>query len=191
MKGNKESCRAEVRRRLRLMTAEQMRLAGSAIGENVVATDEFNKASTVGCYLAMPSEVRTDGIIAACRAAGKRVAVPAFHAGDGSYRMAELEPDAKLAAGRWNIPEPESAIEADMRSIDLILVPGMALDSAGNRIGHGGGYYDRMLSSCAGGRPFKLALAFALQLFDSVPADEHDIRVNAIATENGILKIEA
>ncbi len=189
MKRNKKFYREEVGRHLAAMPEEQVHRSSDAIKTHVLAMREFNDARAAGCYLAMSHEVQTDALIAECRADGKLVAVPAFIEEDGFYRMATFAPDAVLAAGKWNIREPRNIEEVEMDRIDIMLIPGVAFDRAGHRVGHGGGYYDRMLSYARHRSPFKLALAFAGQLFDAVPSDDHDIPVDAIATEDGILMI--
>lgn len=95
---------------------------------------------------------------------------------------------ADLEAGRWGIREPimSAPVWPYVSDIDVVVVPGLAFDSKGGRLGYGGGYYDafmRRYKEQAGKEPFKLALAFDAQLVSEVPMDDHDFRVDAIVTE--------
>lgn len=93
-----------------------------------------------------------------------------------------------LEPGKWGIREPAPSVPpwTQLSVIDAMLVPGLAFDRQGGRLGYGGGYYDAFVRACraaAGREPFKLALAFEAQLVPDVPMDAHDFRVDAIVTE--------
>ena len=93
-----------------------------------------------------------------------------------------------LVPGFMDIPEPTASCEpVDPQEVDLVLVPGVAFDRQGNRLGYGGGYYDRFLQQCAAPR---VALAFATQLVDHVPTEPHDLRVHAVVTDEEVIRIE-
>lgn len=91
-----------------------------------------------------------------------------------------------LSKGSFGImePAPDNRM-ADCDKIDLIIVPGLAFDKIGNRIGHGKGYYDRFLSRCSKNTVL-LGVAYSFQILDNIPADDFDKRVNAVISENGI-----
>ena len=92
--------------------------------------------------------------------------------------------DADLAPGTWGIPEPipERCPEVELTAVEFVLVPGVAFDRELRRLGYGGGYYDRILSELLGRVP-AIAIGFAMQVVERVPADEHDMRVPALITE--------
>ena len=165
--------------------------ASAAIGRHVSALDEFRRAGTVAAYLAMAQEVQTQGLVAACRTAGKQVAVPAFCSAAGVYRWAWLRSGDPVAAGRGRVAEPANPDWVSAAVIDLALVPGVAFDRSGNRLGHGRGWYDRLLAPCGVRVTCRAGLGFEFQLVPHVPADEHDIRMDLVITECGVVRVRA
>ncbi len=91
----------------------------------------------------------------------------------------------ELKKGRFGIPEPAEPVFAAEDELDLILVPGVAFDRVGRRVGHGGGFYDRLLPQY---RVSRAGICFDFQCLGAVPAEEHDIRMNWVVTETQILK---
>jgi 5-formyltetrahydrofolate cyclo-ligase len=138
----------------------------------------------VACYLATPGEVGTDRILRACFEAGKTVAVPARRGAPSDYGLCLLTPGAPLRAGALGILEPAVLEWVEAGGMDLIVVPGVAFDAAGRRLGHGLGCYDRLLADA--GRAFKAGLAFDWQLVPEVPADAHDVAMDAVVTERAL-----
>ena len=92
-----------------------------------------------------------------------------------------------LISGMYGIqePSPEKRIKMNPEIIDLVIVPGIAFDRQGGRLGHGKGYYDRFLQFT---RAFRLGLAFDCQLLKTVPTESHDVPMNAILSESGIVE---
>ena len=150
---------------------------------------EYGEARTLLFYVDARSEVRTQPFIPVALERGKRIAVPYC---DGNHlrlfllsRMNELEP------GVLSILEPRVELregrdqEIPIHEIDLVVVPGVAFDRRGGRLGHGKGYYDRLLVHA---RPETLlvGLAFECQLFDEIPMTEHDVFLDKVITEKTI-----
>jgi 5-formyltetrahydrofolate cyclo-ligase len=138
------------------------------------------------------SEWDTLALVRFALAAGKIVAVPRV---DKASRMLALhaiaDPDRDVGAGSLGIPEPLPTCPAVSRdAIDFVLVPGVAFDRQGRRLGYGGGYYDRLLPLLAPAAA-KVVGAFDLQLVDRVPAAPHDIAVDAIVTPTRALVVSA
>ncbi len=149
--------------------------------EYIVKSREFQSAKIVGAYSATGSEVRTDLLISEAKRMGKVVALPRTE-GD-MINFYEMSSTDELIAGRFGIMEPPPTHPA--RRIDLLVVPGIAFDKQGYRLGYGKGYYDRYLSEK---KPqFAIGLAYNFQLLESLPHDKHDAKMDAIATEDGIL----
>ncbi|MED4754230.1 5-formyltetrahydrofolate cyclo-ligase [Brevibacillus choshinensis] len=88
--------------------------------------------------------------------------------------------------GIWE-PDPALAQEADLSKLDAVLVPGVAFDREGGRMGYGGGYYDRFLAAL-GSRPFLVGIAFSMQVIDKVPREPHDICLDGLVTESGFFQ---
>ena len=145
----------------------------------------FVGAAALGCYMALGTEVRTDGVIEQCLRMGKTVAVPARRRETGTYGMARFDQGVALALGPLGVKEP--AAPDWVESVDIVLVPGLAFDAQGARLGRGGGYYDRILAEL-GDRPLRVGVAFDFQVVSRVPVDLHDARVDAVVTETRLLR---
>lgn len=171
-----------------LPLAERLR-AGADIATAIAARADFATAACVLLSLSFRSEWDTRPLIAAALAAGKTVGAPRV---DATNRMLEpcqvTRPDLDLAPGFRGIAEPlPHCPPLALAAIDWVLVPGVAFDGDGHRIGYGGGYYDRLLPLLRRDAR-RVAGAFELQLVANVPAAPHDITVDAIVTERRTLK---
>lgn len=167
------------------------RCAAAAAG-HLMATDEFARAEVLALYVALPDEMPTRELFAAARRGGKRTLLPRIAPGAPSaLEFCDVEAWVELRPGRYGLLQPAPGAPAvDPGSIELALLPGVGFDRTGRRLGRGGGYYDRTFppGSRAGTR--LLGLAFAFQLVDVVPGGEHDRRVDAVVTEDGVLRFE-
>ncbi len=145
----------------------------------------FQQAKTVGAYMPLPDEVDItplfQGLETNC-VGTKKFYIPAFDEASGGYRLAELS--GELKTGKFGIPEPNSPVFAP-EEIDLIIVPGIAFDRSGHRIGRGGGFYDRLLPQY---RAMIAGVCFDFQCLEKVPAESHDCGVDLLVTESKILK---
>jgi 5-formyltetrahydrofolate cyclo-ligase len=162
--------------------------AAAAIASRVAALPQFGAASAVLLTIAFRGEWDTMPLVLAALANGKVVAVPRV---DQRARMLELhaitEPAADIVAGSQGIPEPRLHCPLVPReTIDFVLVPGVAFDASGRRLGYGGGYYDRLLPLLSA-RAARIAGAFDVQLVPRVPAAPHDVAIDAIVTESQML----
>lgn len=130
---------------------------------------EFNaQVLAAGCTLYLPRVDRQT----------KRLAI---------HRVDDLD---RLRPGIWQIPEPDPAtcaVVTDLNVLDLILVPGIAFDARGGRLGYGGGFYDKLLVDAT--RAFRLVGAYGFQVVAAVPMEAHDQRVDRIVTEAGVWSV--
>lgn len=134
-------------------------------------------------------EVRTADLVTQALQTGKKVVVP-YCVGD-DLKLFLLADRAELSAGTLGIPEPKESLRSRAErqvapeELDLLAVPGLAFDRSGGRVGHGRGYFDRLLRHL---RPdaCSIGLAFECQLFDWVPMDSHDVPLDGIVTEERI-----
>lgn len=168
----------------------KIRVAQScSIARALLSHKEFQKADKVLIYLSKDEEVGTDNLLDRAFDLGKRVYVPVVIGENDELCIAELPgPDISFRLGVFGIREP---VEEDLNfvspdQIDLVVVPGLAFDRQGGRIGYGKGYYDRLLSRLSSQVP-RIALAFDFQVLDTVPQDGNDIRVDAIITEKSTM----
>jgi 5-formyltetrahydrofolate cyclo-ligase len=139
----------------------------------------------------MQGEVRTDAIIEQCWQENKRVCVPAYRAETNHYDFVTLDRDAPMVVGPARILEPEAKQWIPADEVDLALVPGVAFDSLGGRLGHGGGHYDRILGRVRSGTPFTAGLAFEFQVYDRVPTNESDVRMDVVVTEKRVIRAQS
>lgn len=170
-------------------TKEELEERSGKIKVNLFSTPEFKRAKKILFYMSVGSEVRTESMIEDALKLGKEIAVPAVDTENNALRVCELHDcDTELEPGTFGIPEPkkECRREVPAETIDLVIVPGIAFDRKGTRIGYGKGFYDRLLSSMPKART--LGLAYDFQLIQALPEEEHDIRVNKIVTESGVMK---
>lgn len=176
----KESLRRDFRDLERNRPSDRVQSASQAICEQLIEMDVFKSANTVGAFLSLPTEVQTDDILKACWEQGKDVCVPYYLPQSRYYGMSRLAEDAELKEKQWKLREPAEPEPMDISMLDLILVPALAFDVNGVRLGHGGGHYDRLLLGVNG---FRLGLAFHEQVVEALPAEPHDEPVFAILTE--------
>ncbi|MGA2061578.1 MAG: 5-formyltetrahydrofolate cyclo-ligase [Thermoguttaceae bacterium] len=161
------------------------------IWDTILALPQFVRAQTVMTYLDIGSEVRTRPYVPELWRLGKSIVVPYCVARE--LRLFHLKNMDELSLGTWQIlePKPEWRKRAERHvnaaELDLILVPGVAFDRYGGRLGLGKGYYDRFLLHI---RPdaLKIAPAFECQLVDNIPVLPHDVRVDLVVTENAVYK---
>jgi 5-formyltetrahydrofolate cyclo-ligase len=162
--------------------------ASAAITDRVRALASFERARCILLTLPFRSEWDTRALLAAALAAGKTVALPRVN---GASRMLDLYATQDIrrdtAPGYRGIPEPLPDLpRVDIAAVDWVLVPGVAFDLRGRRLGYGGGYYDRLLALFDAAVP-RIAGAFDLQVVAEVPAAPHDLVVDAIATQSRLL----
>ena len=184
----KDEIRAVIRAKRKALTPGWIRERSELVQGVVMSLSEFREARTVCCYLALPGEVQTERIFGACWKAGKEVCVPAYGKEVDEYNLAWMKEGEKLIEGRWGVSEPADIVRAFMCEVDMIIVPGLAYDPAGNRVGYGRGYYDKMMSAETKTSLFKLGLAFEFQMFDSIPSNSRDVRLDGVATEQKVFR---
>lgn len=151
------------------------------------ALPEYAAAKTVLYYVDVRSEVRTRHALPAALTHGKKIVVPWCNA-QGELELFHLENMDELAIGMYKILEPKlelrtlPAKQVDVKALDLVMVPGVAFDRRGARMGHGKGYYDKLLEHARPDTPL-VALAFECQLFPEIPTQAHDVYMDKIITE--------
>lgn len=159
------------------------------ICKTFMALPEYAAAGTVMFYVDVRSEVRTRHSLPQALESGKRIVVPYCAAGE--LELFLLTNMDELAVGMYKILEPKTELRSlpDKKiaatDLDLIMVPGVAFDKTGGRMGHGFGYYDKLLEHARPDTPL-VALAFECQLFPEIPTQAHDIYMDKIVTEKAI-----
>lgn len=158
--------------------------ASEKITELVINSDFYKKSDRICLYMSSFGEVDTHRIFSHAVRQKKSVCVPITEK-DGSLRLSLC--DGNFKKGRFGIDEPEVPSYVDFSYPELILIPGLAFDRRGTRLGFGMGCYDRFLKDARG---FKVALGYCFQLLDFVPDEAHDVRLDALVTEKGIIYFE-
>ena len=173
---DKTALRKQIREKKRAMTPQQIENASRDLGEQFIASALYQAAKTIYGYLPYNQEVRTVPMLEQALRDGKRVAVPKVY-GD-EMKFIYLDDLSKVEKGYSGIPEPvEDGPVADDTTA-LVLMPGLAFDPQGHRIGYGGGFYDKFLSS-EPSHP-TLALCYEFQMFPVLETEEHDIPVDYV-----------
>lgn len=173
---DKAALRQAVREKKRAMSAEEIRSRSETLGQLLRNTDAYQRAGTVYGYLPFNQEVRLIPILEQAIRDGKRVAVPKIK--DDAMYFVYMEDFTRIQPGRGGAPEPvDDGPEARERSA-LVLLPGLVFDEHGNRIGYGGGYYDRFLRQ----EPEHptIALCYDFQVVPQLAPEPHDIPADQI-----------
>ena len=180
----KGQLRTALLRQLKQQKEDDRRRRSEAIRRKVFRLTAFRRAATICCYVALPYEVQTWRMIEEMLAQGKRVVVPVMAPRTKRLSLSEVqEPRAELAPGPFGVwePLPSKRRPVPLRDVDLVLVPGVAFDRRGHRLGHGEGYFDRFLSRVPKTVP-TVGLAFRFQLLDRLPVAPHDHAVQTVLT---------
>jgi 5-formyltetrahydrofolate cyclo-ligase len=184
----KVALRTQMRAKLATLAVADVSAKSAAIWERLSVLPEFAKATRLLVYVSNGVEVDTRGLIQQLLAMGRQVCVPQFDAAEQRYVACVLRDfHADLVMGRYGIlePKPGEIQPAAHDPIDAALVPGLAFDETGNRLGRGMGYFDRLLQEVSGA---KIALAYDFQVLNEVPAEAHDARVDFIVTETRVVE---
>lgn len=184
---DKNLVRKSVLHKRRELSALEKSKAELVMRESLFKWEVFKKAGVIHIFISKPDEPDTKPIIEHCLSSGKKIAVPLVLPNTYELFHSEIKSFDDLVSGIHGIKEPcpKKWIKINPESFDLVIVPGVAFDRQGGRLGHGKGYYDRFLEhSCS----FLLALAFDCQFLESVPTEFHDVPMNAILSESGIIE---
>ncbi|MGH3412968.1 MAG: 5-formyltetrahydrofolate cyclo-ligase [Marmoricola sp.] len=156
------------------------------LAEVLTAVPEVRRAATVAAYVSVGREPGTGPLLEALGRAGKRVILPLLLPDNDLDWATYTGPDGLAPAGRGTLAPVTPALGPDaVATADLVLAPGLAVDRRGLRLGRGGGSYDRALARATG---FTCVVLNSEELLDAVPAEEHDRRVDAAATEAGLVR---
>ncbi len=173
---NKQELRLQMRQRKRAMTEQEIRQASAELGEKLAASELYRRAATVYGYLPYNQEVRTVPMLERALREGKRVAVPKVFGQEMQFIY--IDDFSAVEKGYAGIPEPiaDGPIADDPTA--LVLLPGLAFTEKGERMGYGGGFYDKFLASQPN-HP-TLALCYGFQIVEELPTEEYDIPVDVV-----------
>lgn len=176
----KSTIRAEIKTLRENLSETDCAKKSRNIFNQLISMREFVEAKVIYIYVNINNEVSTREIIEYSLKAGKEVAIPKIEEHVMSfYKIQSVE---ELQTGYFNIPEPVNKIKPS--TPDIVLVPGVAFSYGLERLGYGGGYYDRFLTEDV----LKIGLAFDFQLYEELPVESHDIPMDIIITDKEIIR---
>ncbi|MFH1563825.1 MAG: 5-formyltetrahydrofolate cyclo-ligase [Nitrospirota bacterium] len=173
-----------------LLSPEEIIRKSSQIKKRLFEVTEFKTSNCIAFYISFRNEVRTHEMVKEALGLGKKIIVPVVER-EKTLSLCEIKDfEEELGIGKFGLLEPKSEYrrQVDLSELELVIVPGIAFDENGNRIGYGGGYYDNLLSQLAG-IPF-IGLAYELQIIAQIPTADYDIPVHKIITESRIITCE-
>ena len=178
----KDALRKHLLEKRDAMSFEIMGIHAQKILSKLKTMKSFSEAKSIGCYSSIGSEVQTNNVIKFLLNEKKIVSLPKVS--DDIMVFRKIDDAAKLEKGNFDISEPKEncPIEEDH---DVILVPCIGLDTNGNRIGYGYGFYDKYLTK---NNPTKIALTYSKQIVKSIPTSEYDVKMDWVVTETDIIK---
>jgi 5-formyltetrahydrofolate cyclo-ligase len=181
IQGSKTELRRAIRARTKAMAPEQRAVASRQACALLEQQTVWKRAQSIFFYAPTPEEMDIWPLLGDSLAAGKTVALPRFDAATNRYVACQIQDIAKdLGDGQFGIREPGGhCIAIPPNRLDLILVPGVAFDRHGRRLGRGKGFYDQLLTSVCG---TTCGVAFDEQIVEAVPVESHDVHLNCILT---------
>jgi len=184
----KAALRAEIRAKLAALPVKLRRRAAEDLCARLRQSDLWSSANSILMFAPLSDEPDLLPLLEIALAAGKQVALPRFSPQTAGYvacQVCDLEHDQRV--GKFGIREPaENCPQIPTTQLDLVLVPAVAFDCRGNRIGRGKGFYDRLLADISS---VKCGVVFNEQLVAEIPNEAHDVRVDWIATPSRLIKV--
>lgn len=181
----KASLRLEMKQARAAIPAAERTERARLITASVLSLSEIREAEVVLAFSSFGTEVPTGPLLAALGAAGRTVLLPYLEAGE--IHVAEHGAGDPLVETDYGPLEPALRRPADVSRTDVVIVPGLAFDRRGCRLGYGGGYYDRLLADLWL-RPVLIAIAFAEQVLDDVPVADSDVSVDLVVTDAEVIR---
>lgn len=181
---NKKELRKEILRKRQVMDTIEKEKADNKITDEFLKTDYYKKAEKIFIYVSYDSEINTKGIINRALSDNKKIYVPRTDFKTKNMDAVEIIALAELMENSYGILEPSIEKKSiNPNNLDLIVVPGVAFDRNGGRMGYGAGFYDRYFKKLSNKKIKKLVLAYDLQVVAEVPMEECDVPVDYIITE--------
>lgn len=175
----KQQIRSKILLKLKTQKEEDQERKSRLIKRKLLRTKDFIKAKKVMFYIAFRGEVDTTEMIKEARDSGKIVTVPVCEKNRVAIRPCMLDMHARLVKGPYGVREPAEKKCMHWKDLDLVIVPGVAFDKKGRRLGRGKGFYDRLLDKLPK-KTSTIGLAFDFQILPRIPAAEHDVNVRHI-----------
>ena len=180
---NKKALRIKIINIRNNMDIQSKTIYDDLIIQKLINSHYFKESKNIFMYLGYSSEIDTKKYVKQFVDLGKNIYVPRTDIENKTMEAVKIVDLTNLKEDKYGILEPTKDIEAmNKNELDLVIMPGLAFDTNGGRLGYGGGYYDKYLQKIAGNLS-KVALAYDFQIVQEVPKEEHDIKVDYIITE--------
>ncbi len=186
---SKRALRSLLAAQLKQITPSQRLEWSQKVCEGILASSWYRGAASLFVFLSDPQEPDLGEVVRACLGSGRTVCAPRMDWATSVMQACEvLDPARDVVASRYGLTEPAAHCRVVAPgTIDLVLIPGIAFDRSGNRLGRGGGFYDRFLAQSEL-RARRLGVAFDLQIVPDVPSERHDARMDAVVTPSGFIE---
>jgi 5-formyltetrahydrofolate cyclo-ligase len=181
----KKKIQGEIKEKRKEHPKGEVETKSRKIMERLFEMSEFAAAETVLFYASKPDEVQTFEMMRKAMSLGKRVVLPITIREEKRLILSELKSVDDLVQGEFGVMEPPEQIEVLLNEIEVVIVPGIAFDEEGDRIGHGMGYYDKLLKHLPDAT--FIGLAFEFQIVEDIPEEDHDVNVHRIITEERVV----
>ena len=188
----KARIREEIMAQRNALTREHAESKSGAIAANLSKINEYKEAKVVLFYAAKGNEAGTEKLIRAAIRNGKKVLLPITDIVRNELDVSEISDyGGDLVEGAFGILEPKRKIAVDEENIEVAIVPGVAFDMAGHRLGYGHGFYDKLLHRMAAENPsmVTIGLSYDFQIVEKLPVEGHDHKLNKIVTETRTISL--
>ena len=182
----KDEIRENMRAKRRALSKDEIKIKSDEIRQKLFWIECVKQAETVCTFISAFKEPDTVETIKKLWKQGKKVVVPITDIESGTLSLSYINSMDDMEKGAYGILEPKTVRTADENNIDVILVPGLAFDRNGGRMGFGKGYYDRLLEN---NKAVKIGLCYDFQILEKIPTESHDVPMNFVITEKEILEI--
>lgn len=184
----REELRSQLRRQREALSGEERKAFSAAACARLLGSERWRDAAVVGLYIAVRGETDCEALMVDAWEKGKTVLLPRCERGKaGEMRLVACTGPERLRPGLFSIPEPVEeplCFASTSPAPELILVPGLGFDRQGNRLGMGGGYYDRLLAQPLYANSLRIGFAYSFQVLPRLPAREWDMPVQALCTDD-------
>ena len=186
---NKKNIREEIIDKRNNLILDIKQNYDSLIFEEIINSEIYKKSKKIFTYISFGSEVDTIKLINYSFSNNKEVYVPKINKQTKDMIALKIHNFNNMSVDKWGIIEPKSVDKSNIGTdFDLIIMPGIAFDKQGNRVGYGGGYYDKYISKLNNTSNL-LALAYDFQMIQDIESESHDIKVDFILTNKGFIKV--
>lgn len=187
MESSIRESKADLRLRMKslreALSSDQVKRWSDDIAQRLLDASLFSCPANIALYASIHQEVLTEGIFTRLKQMGCRIMFP--RALRDTLNFVEVSSWDDLKPGSWRIPEPKLGSVVNLEDIEAVLIPGLAFDEAGNRLGFGKGFYDRSLRNYAG---LKIGLGYDFQVLPAIPRADHDLVCDVIVTEKRLVR---